>query len=97
MVCFITASDKHCLLQERPHLAVQWLCWGAAVQSSAGGTEWKQRCFAAAELQSVCCSPRAASASFGFLQEMNKSLNFFFFFFSFNKVRVRRLYTHICF
>lgn len=63
-------------------------CLGAALGSvcsvsrgsRAAAAVWEQRCCADAELQSVCCSPSAASASFGFLQEMNTSLNFFFFF-----------------
>lgn len=89
MICFITAIEKHRLLQEQPWMggAVFAVCWGAAVQCGSSAALLVLSC-------SLCCSPSAASASAGFLQEMNTSLNFFFFS---NKSRVRGLYTHICF
>lgn len=52
--------------------AVFAVCWGAAVQCGSSAALLVLSC-------SLCCSPSAASASAGFLQEMNTSLNFFFF------------------
>lgn len=74
MICFITAIEKHRLLQEQPWMggAVFAVCWGAAVQCGSSAALLVLSC-------SLCCSPSAASASAGFLQEMNTSLNFFFF------------------